>query len=76
MQTITLKVSDKTYDHLIWFLKRFRKDELEIVRDDFFQNLKDQAEEDFQNAKVHPHLELSLEDFEKEMENTLKKYGA
>ncbi len=76
MQTITLKVSDKIYDHLIWFLKRFRKDELEIVRDEYFQNLKNQAEEDLQNAKAHPHLALSLEELEKEMENTLKKYGA
>jgi len=76
MQTITLKVSDKVYDHLIWFLKRFRKDELEIVRDGHFEALKKQAEEDLKNALDNHHLALSLEEVEKEMETTLKKYGA
>lgn len=53
-----------------------KKDKLEIVKEDHFQNLKKQVEEDRQNAVNNPHLTISLKEFEKEMENTIKKYGA
>jgi hypothetical protein len=34
MHSVKLKIDDKVYDHLLWFLKKFSKDELEIVVED------------------------------------------
>lgn len=34
MRTIQLKVSDKVYDKLIWFLNKFSPDEVKIVEED------------------------------------------
>ena len=34
MQTIRLRVNDKVYKHLMWFLSKFSKDELQIIEED------------------------------------------
>lgn len=34
MHSVKLKIDDKIYDHLLWFLRKFSKDELEIIIED------------------------------------------
>lgn len=34
MHSVKLKIDDKIYDHLLWYLKKFSKDELEIIEED------------------------------------------
>lgn len=34
MHSIKLKIDDKIYEPLLWFLKKFSKDELEIIEED------------------------------------------
>ena len=42
MQTIRLRIDDRIYDKLIWFLSKFSKDEIEIISEDveFIKNQK------------------------------------
>lgn len=34
MHSVKLKIDDKIYEQLLWFLKKFSKDELEIIEED------------------------------------------
>ena len=34
MQTIRLQVNNNIYKHLMWFLSRFKKDEIQIIEED------------------------------------------
>lgn len=34
MQTIRLQVNNDTYKHLMWFLTRFKKEEIQIINED------------------------------------------
>lgn len=35
MQPISLRINTEVYKHLIWFLKRFSKDEIEVVEETY-----------------------------------------
>lgn len=34
MHTIQLKINDKVYDHFLWLLSKFNKEEVEIISED------------------------------------------
>lgn len=34
MQTIRLQVNNNIYKHLMWFLSRFKKEEIRVIRED------------------------------------------
>ena len=34
MQTIRLQVNNNIYKHLMWFLSRFKKDEIQVIEED------------------------------------------
>lgn len=76
MNTITIKVSDKIYNHLMWFLKRFSKDELEIVEIQNFEKIKSELHDDLQQSLNSPENHLSIEELDALLEDTLKRYGA
>ncbi|MCK9208015.1 MAG: hypothetical protein M0P66_12960 [Salinivirgaceae bacterium] len=40
MHSLQLRVDDKIYDHFLWLLSKFDKEEIEIINDDpnFFSN--------------------------------------
>lgn len=76
MQTIRLRVNDKVYKNLLWFLSKFSKDELQIIEEneEFLSVRKDlhkaldkveKGNEDFINQK-------QLDD---ELEATIRKYA-
>lgn len=74
--TITIKVSDKIYNHLMWFLKRFSKDELEIVEIQNLEKLKSELHDDLEQSLKSPENHLSIEELDALLEDTLKRYGA
>jgi hypothetical protein len=76
MNTITIKVSDKIYNHLMWFLKRFSKDELEIVEVQNFEKLQSDLKNDLNESLNSPETMISIEELDTLLEDTLKKYGA
>jgi hypothetical protein len=72
--TITIKVSDKIYNHLMWFLKRFSKDELEIVEIQNLEKLKSELHDDLKQSLNSPENHLSIEELDALLEDTLNKY--
>ncbi|HOZ14621.1 MAG TPA: hypothetical protein PLH91_04715 [Tenuifilaceae bacterium] len=74
MHTIRIRVNDKVYDKLMWLLRKFSPDELEIIAEDkeYSQNqkyltneLKDIIED---NATF-----IDYDEAEKRLENIIKK---
>ena len=72
METVHLKINSKVYDHVMWLLKQFNTEDVEIISDDFW---KVKAELDESLRKIDNGEEgISLEEFRKETEEFLKKY--
>ncbi|MCW3787740.1 hypothetical protein [Plebeiibacterium sediminum] len=75
MHTLKLKIHDKAYKHFIWFLSKFSKDEIEIIREDetyfetqqFLQNELNEMNE----GKVNY---LSIDDLDSLLEDKIKSH--
>ncbi|WP_228527939.1 hypothetical protein [Pararhodonellum marinum] len=76
MKTITIKVSEKIHDLLIWFFKKFSKEELEILDHEKWQNITSELEEDLKQSLDGKDPHYSIEEIENSMEEILKKFGA
>jgi len=37
METVHLKINSKVYDHVMWLLKQFNTEDVEIISDDFWK---------------------------------------
>ena len=61
MHTIKLKVGDGIYNHLMFFLKNLKTNELEIIEDKKINNTKD--------SEISDILKLSNKSFENIWEN-------
>ena len=61
MHTIKLKVGDGIYNHLMFFLKNLKTNELEIIEDKKINNIKD--------SEISDILKLSNKSFENIWEN-------
>ena len=60
----------------MWFLKRFSKDELEIVEVQNFEKLQSDLKNDLNESLNSPETMISIEELDTLLEDTLKKYGA
>lgn len=73
VQTLKLKISDKVYDNIVWFLSKFNKDEVEIISDtESFSNnqayLQNELDE-ILTGKAELH---SIEEFEQQLDEVIK----
>ena len=73
METIHLKINSKVYDHVMWLLKQFNSEDVEIVSDEFWK-VKAEVNESYRQIKEGEVDSISLEEFEKETEELLRKY--
>lgn len=69
METIHLRVNSKVYEHVMWLLKQFDRNDVEIVSEEFLRN-KAELEEDLRGINAGEMQMYSLE----EAEELLKKY--
>jgi len=75
MHTIKIKIHDKVYNHFIWLLSKFSKDEIEIIGDDecylktqqYLQKELNEMNED----KINYH---SIDELESKLEDKIKKH--
>ena len=75
MQTIRLRVNDKVYKHLMWFLNKFSKDELQIIEEDqqFLSAQKD-LKKDLEMLEKGQAEFIDLQQLDDELEATIRRY--
>ena len=75
MPTIRLQVSAKIYDHLMWFLKRFSKDELQVIEETEAFTLSQAELQDNLNKAESGNTEFfDLDQLDDDLEATIRKY--
>jgi hypothetical protein len=73
METIHLRVNAKVYDHVMWLLKQFDTNDVEIVSEEFLKN-KAELEETLRLMDAGEIESISLEEFEKETDEIIARY--
>lgn len=77
MQTIRLKVNDKIYKHLMWFLGRFSKDEIQVIKeDDKFVSVAEYLKIELDKVEDGSAEYISVDELNDTLEATIKKYEA
>ncbi len=75
MQTIRMRVSDKVFDNLMWFLSRFNTDEIQVIKESneyvSIQNYLQHELNQLEEGKVEY---LTLEALDKQLEETINKH--
>ena len=75
MQTIRLKVSRDAYKHLMWFLSKFKKEELQIIKEDNeFVSVQKYLKEELKDIENGSTEFISINELDTELEATIKQY--
>jgi len=75
MHTLRLKINDKVFDKLIWFLNKFSAEEVEIINEDaeFFENQKYLENELGEILKGQVNF-IEIEEVDDRLENIIKSH--
>jgi len=75
MQTIRIRVNDQIYDKLLWLLKKFRKDEIEVIEESkSFQRAKSDLHSELRNIDTNKGKFLTMVEFESKLDQVIDKY--
>lgn len=75
MQTIRLRVNDKVYKHLMWFLNKFSKDELQIIEEDQqFLSAQKELKKDLEILEQGQAEFIDLQQLDDELEATIRRH--
>lgn len=77
MQTIRLRVNEKVYKHLMWFLNKFSKDELQIIEEnEEFLSIQKDLQGELNRIETGKAEFIDLQQLDDELESTIRKYEA
>jgi len=77
MQTIRLRVNDKIYHHLMWFLGRFSKEEIQVISEnDEFISLQEYLKKELSKVENGNVEYISIDQLNNILEDTIKKHEA
>ena len=77
MHTVRLRVNDKVYKHLMWFLDKFNKDELQIIEEnDEFLSIREDLHRELEKIETGNAEFIDLQQLDDELESTIRKYEA
>jgi hypothetical protein len=77
MQTIRLRVNEKVYKHLMWFLNKFSKDELQIIEEnEEFLSIQEDLYRELEKVEKGNAEFIDLQQLDDELESTIRKYEA
>ena len=75
MQTIRLKVNDDIYKYLMWFLNRFKKEELQIIKeDDEFVSVQKYLHDELTSIENGSAEFIGINELDAEMETTIRQH--
>ncbi len=77
MQTIRLRVNDKVYKYLMWFLSKFNKEEIQIIEENReFISVKDYLSKELIKVDKGTIEYFDFDELDNDLENTIRKYEA
>ena len=72
-----LRVNEKVYKHLMWFLTKFSKDELEIIEEnEGFLSVQKDLQNELEKLEGSKTELIDLQELEDDLESTIRKYEA
>jgi len=75
MATIKLRVNDQILDKVIWLLRQFKKEELEIIeQDENFDEVKKHLKQDLERIERGEMQYLSVEEADMLFEKTIREH--
>jgi len=76
MESIHIKIKDKeTYEHLMWFLKKFSKNELQVIEaKDSFKSIQNELRKELKEMDSGSMDMMDLEEFDKELDDIIAHY--
>ncbi len=75
MQTIRLRIHESVYNQLMWLLKRFAKNEIEVISEtDEFISVQDYLTKELKTIEVGDAEFINLDQLDSELESTIKKH--
>ncbi len=75
MQTIRLQVNNDTYKHLMWFLSKFKKEELNIINEnEEFISIKKYLHDELKNIDNDSEGFVDINQLDAELEATIREY--
>lgn len=75
MQTIRLRVNESIYHNLMWFLKRFNQEEIEVIKEnDEFLSIQRYLQAELESIKNGTAKFVTLEQLDQELEDIINEY--
>ena len=75
MRSVKLNIDDKIYENLLWLLRKFREDELEIIIEDSnFQEHKRYLDTELKEIKEGNATFYSVNEVEQRLEKIINKH--
>jgi hypothetical protein len=75
MQTIRLRISDKVFDNLRWFLSRFSTDEIQVLKEnDQYLSIRNYLHGELSQLEEGKAEYHTLEELENQLDATIRKY--
>ncbi|MCD4790125.1 MAG: hypothetical protein K8R37_09020 [Bacteroidales bacterium] len=75
MHTIRLRVNDKIYANIMWFLGRFNKSEIELITENNeYLSIQSYLKEELNEVKEGKAKYYSIEEVEHSLEEVIEKY--
>jgi hypothetical protein len=73
MQTFRIRVNDKIVKNMMWFLQRFNSDEIQVISENSeFLSVQKYLETGLHLMETGKSEFISIEDLEKELEETIR----
>ncbi|MCA1752064.1 MAG: hypothetical protein LC670_09795 [Flavobacteriales bacterium] len=77
MRTIKIRIDDKVFKHFMWFLQRFKKDEIQVINeDDTYLSVKEYLSGELDSLEQGEAEFISIEELDIELENAISKHEA
>lgn len=77
MQTIRLKISDKVFKNFMWLLKKFNKEEIQVINEDEnYLSVKEYLHKELDALEKNSNEFIDVDQLEEGLEKTIQKHEA
>jgi len=74
-ETIKIKINDSVYKHFMWFLERFKKHEIQVIKvDDDYLSVKEYLNKELKEIESGNGEFISLDQLDQELEDSIRAH--